>query len=49
MSFLVLDTDVASASLRGRLVDPLRTPVSRSHVVHLVRDGGRADEVDGVT
>lgn len=25
MSFLVLDTDVASASLRGRLVDPLRT------------------------
>jgi toxin FitB len=24
MSLVVLDTDVASASLRGRLVDPLR-------------------------
>ena len=24
MSFVVLDTDVASASLRGRLADPLR-------------------------
>jgi toxin FitB len=25
VSFVVLDTDVASASLRGRLPDPLRT------------------------
>jgi toxin FitB len=25
VSFVVLDTDVASASLRGRLTDPLRT------------------------
>lgn len=24
MSFVILDTDVASASLRGRLADPLR-------------------------
>ena len=28
MSFVVLDTDVSSASLRGRLADPLRAQLA---------------------
>ena len=35
MSFVVLDTDVASGSLRGRLDDPLRAGLTGLRVINI--------------
>ena len=44
MSFVVLDTDVSSASLRGRLADPLRARLtSQTWCISFVTVGARAE------
>lgn len=49
MSFVVLDTDVASTSFLGRLPARLKSKTCRPFGVHHVRDVGRTDHMDGDT
>jgi predicted nucleic acid-binding protein len=46
VSLVVLDTDVASSVLRGRVSQRLLALLAGKNLVHLVRDAGRADQMD---